>query len=214
MLRDTMSAGGGRMLRSGTGRADTLKGDDGADLLEGLGGGDLLIGGAGDDLLRGHRQADTLMGGAGADQLFGGTGADVLIGGLGRDVLHGNGGDDMLRLGPDGGGGFGGSGNDTLHAGAGRAKLWGGPGDDLLIADMSASRHRLVGGSGADTFMFLPSGSGGKTYAVLTDFTPLDRLIFAGRQIVVDDNAGRAVGDDLVISLAQGHALILPDWFT
>jgi hypothetical protein len=72
---------------------------------------DLLRGGAGPDTLRGLGGADRLFGLGGADSLFGGPGDDVLTGGAGRDVLDGGEGRDTLAA-RDGA-------KDTVRCGAG-----------------------------------------------------------------------------------------------
>jgi len=65
--------------RTGTARAETIRGTTGPDTLRGLGGSDRLYGGLG---------ADRLFGGSGNDRLEGGKGRDLLDAGPGRDTIH------------------------------------------------------------------------------------------------------------------------------
>jgi hypothetical protein len=64
--------------RSGSARADTIRGTRLADVLRGLGGNDRLYGEAGND---------RLYGGSGNDRLVGGNGRDLLEGGTGNDTI-------------------------------------------------------------------------------------------------------------------------------
>lgn len=64
--------------RTGTAKADVLRGTPFADVLRGLGGRDRLLGLGG---------ADRLFGGPGNDTLNGGLGSDTLIGGDGNDTI-------------------------------------------------------------------------------------------------------------------------------
>jgi uncharacterized repeat protein (TIGR01451 family) len=85
--------------RTGTARADLLRGGAGPDTLYGRGGADRLFGFGG---------ADRLFGEAGDDTLTGGTGSDVLDGGTGRDTIAArDGARDTVRCG---------TGRDTVTA--------------------------------------------------------------------------------------------------
>lgn len=75
------------VLRTGTGLADQLLGDDSPELLLGLDGNDLISGGDGDDCLFGGHGADVLRGGNGDDQLDGGRSRDHLNAGPGDDRI-------------------------------------------------------------------------------------------------------------------------------
>jgi uncharacterized repeat protein (TIGR01451 family) len=87
------------IARTGTARADLLRGGAGKDTLFGRGGADRLFGFGG---------ADRLFGGAGDDTLTGGTGRDVLDGGAGRDTVVARDGEkDTVRCG---------AGRDTVTA--------------------------------------------------------------------------------------------------
>ncbi len=67
------------VTRTGTARAETVRGGRGNDTLRGLGGNDRIYGGSGND---------RLFGGAGNDRLEGHKGRDVLDAGPGRDTIH------------------------------------------------------------------------------------------------------------------------------
>lgn len=97
---------------------------------------------------------DYADGGAGDDTLYGYSGNDTLIGGDGNDILRGAlGGSGLL---------IGGAGNDDLWAGTGCDTLDGGAGDDTLDAGLDKfpsfgeerQEVRLIGGPGADVFVF------------------------------------------------------------
>lgn len=76
-------------------RVDLLGGDDVADL---LGGDDCVLGGAGRDVLRAGDGADEISGGADADTIDAGAGADIVDAGAGRDVVSAGAGDDEVRV--------------------------------------------------------------------------------------------------------------------
>jgi hypothetical protein len=92
------------LVRSGSARADTLRGTRLGDVLRGLGGNDRLFGEGGNDRLYGGSGNDRLVGGNGRDLLDGGPGADVISA---RDRTH-----DTIRCG---------SGRDTVTADRGDA---------------------------------------------------------------------------------------------
>ena len=94
-----------------------------------------LTGGPGNDRIEGR---------GGNDFLYGDTGNDLLIGGLDDDNLDGGDGNDELH------------GDNTVSGlPAGNDTLLGGNGDDFLDGD--AGNDLLVGGSGLDTFIYIPS---------------------------------------------------------
>ncbi len=62
-----------------------------------------------------------------------------------NDVLHGLAGNDTL---------YGNGGNDKLYGGLGADVLYGGVGNDLLDGGAGASEDTLVGGDGADTYIY------------------------------------------------------------
>ena len=85
------------LSKTGTSRADVVRGGRGNDTLRGLGGNDRLyggigndrlLGGPGNDRLEGHKGRDKLDGGTGADRLEARDGAkDVILCGPGHDVV-------------------------------------------------------------------------------------------------------------------------------
>lgn len=173
---------GGDTLEGGDGR-DYILGDEGADTISGGNDGDIIDGGADNDVINGNAGNDELYGGAGADQLYGGTDTDILYvdrfdtvmdGGAGFDYLvvqdvtgltinlgstiewaHGHTGNDVLyalgaqqriEL-------HGGDGNDTLVGAADFGSiLLGDAGNDRLVSE--SFMDHMVGGAGADTFVF------------------------------------------------------------
>lgn len=150
---------------------------------------------------------DTLVGSTGRDTLLGGAGHDALAGGDGADRLVGRGGDDRLMGGAGRDTLLGGAGDDWLFSGRGRSALFGGTGDDVLVADLSGGGHRLSGGRGADSFIFLVP-PGGSSLSVLSDFDPgADALILGGRRILPE--TGEATAEGTRIDLAPGHVLLL-----
>ena len=91
-----------------------------------------------------------------------------------------------------------GEGNDVVVTRAGSDTIRGGAGNDYLKASTSAGRHRrpevdrLEGGADADTFVLAASsrkslyldikGRGASSYALITDFDDMDKLLLAGRR--------------------------------
>ncbi|MGF1553375.1 MAG: choice-of-anchor Q domain-containing protein [Paracoccaceae bacterium] len=165
------------------------------DRLFGTNGADAVVGGDGDDWL---------LGGAGDDWLFGGADEDWLEGGAGDDALDGGAGDDRLR---------GNGGQDRLTGGAGDDRLDGGAGDDVLIAfgfpasagePGQGERDTLIGGEGADRFVFA-SANGRADTALLSDFEAgVDTLDFGGRS-ATDEGL---TGDGLVVRLADRESVV------
>lgn len=192
----------GADLLAGTDLADRLGGGAGDDTLIGGGGDDMLVGGPDRigpaSFIPPARDADLLVGGMGADILQGGWGDDILLGGGGNDMLDGGSGHDTL-LGGDGNDVLvasnspylifrypaqddgdlllGGAGDDVLIGAMAADTLWGGDGNDILRGDLG--RNQLVGGAGADRFVF-----GGAAGSIRYPFT--------------------AVGEDSVMDFQQG----------
>ena len=164
----------------GTGRNDTLGGDDQANALYGLGGSDRIEGRLGNDSLYGAEGDDTLLGGEGADRIDGGTGFDIAsyetattairidlmsaaqaLGEATGDVFVAVEGF-LLSDHADSFAGtdladwaWGGAGNDTLTGRGGADWLAGGAGNDLLYG--GDGDDTLIGGAGGDR---LEGGSG------------------------------------------------------
>ena len=138
--------------------------------------------GAGDDTASGLGGNDLIGGGAGDDVLTGGLGNDRLYGQADKDSLVGSAGADWL---------YGGAGADILSGGGGADRLLGGSGND-----------KLSGGAGADQFIFDAPALG--TIDRITDFTAIDRLVFAASDL------GLAAGalSDLSFLVARGAAAI------
>ena len=124
---------------------------------------------------------DLLASTGGNTTINGGWGDDTLMGGDGNDVL--NGGQAGLQQPPDANLLFGGGGNDTLNGGWVNDTLSGGAGNDVLQGNSGV--NLLIGGSGADTFMF---GNG----------TPATILTTVGNNTVADFS--QAEGDKLDLS--------------
>jgi Ca2+-binding RTX toxin-like protein len=82
---------------TGSGKADTIDGDDGVNRLDGRTGSDTINGHDGVDLLVGGDSKDRLFGQKGDDRLLGGNDSDQLDGGQGNDdVCHGGSGADAF----------------------------------------------------------------------------------------------------------------------
>jgi hemolysin type calcium-binding protein len=83
-----------RVIKTGTGARNVLRGTRRDDALYGRAGKDLLLGGAGNDWLYGGRGRDRMFGEGGDDELFGADGsADLLACGTGRDIAFVDGSD-------------------------------------------------------------------------------------------------------------------------
>jgi Ca2+-binding RTX toxin-like protein len=83
--------------KTGTRRANTLRGTSAGDLIRGGSGNDKISGLGGDDCLFGQAGNDTLSGGAGKDKLDGGPGTDKLTGGKGKDTFTAGAGNDTIN---------------------------------------------------------------------------------------------------------------------
>jgi RTX calcium-binding nonapeptide repeat (4 copies) len=101
-------------VRTGTRRADRIRGGQQGELVLAGAGADRVFAGGGNDCVDGGPGRDRLSGGSGDDILSGGTGHDILSGGTNDDVLLGDSGPDVLS---------GGAGDDLLIAGPGRDRL-------------------------------------------------------------------------------------------
>ena len=109
---------------------DTLRGDD---------HGNILIGDDGNDLLEGR---------GGFDEIFAGNGDDVVDGGAFSDRLFGDGGNDVIR---------GGIGIDWIDGGDGDDVLQGGGWAETFVTNYPGV-DTLIGGAGADTYLFAGIG--------------------------------------------------------
>jgi Ca2+-binding RTX toxin-like protein len=171
-----MGGGGHDSIRSHNGD-DYIDGGAGNDTIDSGSGKDTVEGGTGNDSVDAGSKNDGVDGGEGKDTLRGGSGNDTIVGGAGNDVLAGDAGDDRLR--GDGGDDTisTGSGNNTVDGGAGEDKILiegtdafvqGGADSDILT-NKAKGRAYMVGGTGTDTFEFLPAVSAGRQ-AVIADF--------------------------------------------
>ncbi|HYJ82036.1 MAG TPA: calcium-binding protein, partial [Allosphingosinicella sp.] len=143
---------------SGTGAAETLRGNGGADEMFGLDGDDILEGHAGADTLWGGEGNDILRGGQGADQVHGDAGNDTLTAETTGDSLFGEDGDDRLTLSAATGtgtvSGSGGAGNDTISISGSSAtasfSVDAGSGADLVSISSLAGSAVIALGDGRD----------------------------------------------------------------
>lgn len=135
--------------------ADIITGDGNGNVLSGLAGADNLYGGAGNDILIGGSGADVLNGGADADTVSyqgstSGVNVDLSLSGAqsGGDAQ----GDTLSNFESIIGSGL----NDTLHGDSASNALYGGGGADIIYSDTVAGGgiDLLVGGTGADTYVF------------------------------------------------------------
>lgn len=205
--------------------ADFLDGGDGADELWGGRGKDILFGGAEDDVLLGEEGRDKLSGDDGDDYLDGGHGEDLLVGGRGRDSLDGGSGDDLL---------LGGKGKDYVYDQFGSDELSGGRGEDILVSRSDAGEpipeqdpdigqvsndvfadadDLLIGGAGADTFMFrLDINAKAEIAAKHVDENGvINWQGVAGENGAVHDHWVDGIGNDEItdFSRAQGDQIVI-----
>ncbi|SMX30485.1 Bifunctional hemolysin/adenylate cyclase precursor [Pelagimonas phthalicica] len=164
----------------GTQNSDWIAADLNDNILDGHGGNDYLFGGRGKDVIYGGDGDDSIVGGNEVDSvlgdddtLYGENGDDTIFGGVGNDLLRGDAGYDSL----DGGSGLdtlrGGDENDTLHGGTGSDRLYGDDGDDVMFGGNDLDIDYLIGGAGADTFLF--SNTTGRD-RILDFETGIDRI--------------------------------------
>lgn len=175
--------------------------------LTGATGNDVLSGGDGSDKLFGLAGNDTLDGGTGNDRLYGGGGDDTLIGGDGIDTANYSdaSGGVTVSLAIAGAQATGGAGSDTLST---IENLTGSAFNDVLAGDSGA--NTLLGGDGADTFLFA-AGSGQDTVGDFVsgsdklDLSAFGFADFAAVQAATTDNgSGYAV-----IDLGGGNSVTL-----
>ena len=112
------------------------------------------------------------------EQVVGSKFADVIIGNDAANTL------------------FGMDGNDTVNGGAGNDVLYGGNGNDTL-----------TGGSGADVFIFQTKLSGAKNVDVITDFNPVDDVIYLENAIFKALKATGELAESMFTSNTSGVAL-------
>jgi Ca2+-binding RTX toxin-like protein len=197
---DTIYGGSGRDYVETSYGTDTVYGGLGADIVYASANADTVYGGDGNDDLYGQHGADSLYGGAGVDVLFvdstdlvfdGGADRDYLVwqdvaaaanvnlaahsldyayGYTGADIFYSTGATTRIEL-------HGGSGNDILVGGGSGGSILLGEGDnDRLVSEIGIDH--MVGGSGADTFVFSANGATDYVYdftsgADKADFTAL-----------------------------------------
>jgi Ca2+-binding RTX toxin-like protein len=139
--------------------------------------------------------------GTGLDDTLGGTpDADVIDAGPGNDIVIGLPGDDSIS---------GGTGNDLLFGRAGDDILFGTVESLLGNAPVTSGDDVLVGGDGADFFVFdlrdaLASNVGND---VIPDFEPGDTIILAGLTQTLDSNGnGLLDGGDARVDVVGPRA--------
>lgn len=185
---------GGAAVTDPSDVADVLIGSSGNDTVYGNGGDDTIYGGNGstdttdaDDSIFGGNGSDVIYGNAGNDWIVGGGGTtdpgdtgDLIYGGRGSDLLSGNGGNDTIF----GGGSINDSNDtaDTIYGGVGDDLIYANGGDDLIYG--SPGNDTMSGGFGNDRF-YIMAGDGVDT-------------------ILVFDNPGAALGDQIYLSSAIG----------
>lgn len=173
-------------------------GSSGKDRIVCDGDDDRIFGGDGDDVVW-YRDGDR-----GNDFICGGNGNDALYGGGGEDRLYGGDGDDALIADWDDGRGgrnwvYGGDGNDSIHCEEGDDKVRGDAGDDTISA--GGGRNVLMGGEGADTFVFDNDLGFESGQTFVKDFEDgIDRLSF--REAAYDKDWFLAHAQDTVHGVA------------
>jgi Ca2+-binding RTX toxin-like protein len=211
---DALLGGDGNDTLQGCDGANSLKGGNGHDLItagvgddkvEGGEGNDTVMAGAGADDVKGGNGDDQIYTGVGNDKIDGGDGADRIDAGDGNNGIKGGLGDDHIVSGADNDTIDGGAGNDFIDAGYGANSVKGGDGDDVLIGGSEQTYKLdakldggagndvlkglantfLIGGAGADTFVFDHLAVAGhantiKDFKVVDDTIQLDHLVFEG----------------------------------
>ncbi len=179
-VENLVLTGGNDISGGGNAIANTVTGNTGSNIIYGYEGSDRLIGEAGNDVLYGGAGNDTLQGGIGNDTYFVDDAADRVIekAGEGRDfvqtVITLTIPDEIEVLTLDLAldiNATGSSRSDTLIGNSGVNTLDGKAGADVL-ADHGFN-DTLIGGSGADYFLFGSAGvrSNGGAVATITDFS-------------------------------------------
>ncbi|MBO6504781.1 MAG: hypothetical protein JJ850_05270 [Kordiimonadaceae bacterium] len=209
---------------------DLVTGGDGDDTIRGYRGWDTLEGGFGDDTLIGGRGNDSIDGGCGDDYIRIDRGDDTIDGGLGFDIidyswwvitspagllinldagvaLDFEDGEDIISniehvIGPEG--------DDTIIGSDDDESLEGNGGDDILIG--GGGTNTLEGGSGADTFRY-----DGFEDDIIADFNSNEGDVIDLREVAEIESFAEIqaiatqVGDDLVLTFAQGATITLWD---
>jgi Ca2+-binding RTX toxin-like protein len=202
---DTIDGGSGADYIEAAHGADTIYGGLDGDTIYSGGDSDFLYGGDGNDLLYGEHGADSFYGGAGVDVLFidstdavydGGADRDYLVwqdvsvaanvnlaahsldyayGYTGADIFYATGATTRVEL-------HGGGGNDILVGGGSGGSILLGEGDnDRLVSEIGIDH--MVGGSGADTFVFSANGATDYVYDFTSGTDKADFTALAGAGI-------------------------------
>lgn len=212
---------------SGTGHADSLRGDTSGNRIAAGGGDDRVHGRAGDDRLLGQDGDDVLWGNAGADYLSGGSGIDraqytMSATGIVADLLlpqHNTGvaaGDtyssienlwgtldtDSLRGDNGPNAIWAAGGNDAVHGRAGDDTLRGQDGNDLLWG--GAGADTLLGGAGTDRAQYTYA-PGGVRADLLDPATNTGEA--AGDRYTSIEDLGGSAHDDILAGDDQGNRI-------
>ena len=188
----------------GTAGDDTLRGSEFIDRIEGHDGDDRIAGAQNADTLKGGHGDDTVFGLWGDDSLTGDWGDDKLIGGKGNDTLISGTGEDTL---------YGSMGDDFLQANGEKTILSGGAGNDSLLADSDETILRFGGTNGPDES---EERDIVWKFDLGQDFIEIDGVEFGdepgqvSREEFIKEH-GEIVEDDLVITLEDGHEIVLAD---
>lgn len=226
---DYVAGGPGRdMILTGDGE-DTVAGGSGSDIVDlgrgddtfiedprsvfgsndvvyGRYGADLVRSGGGDDSVYGQNGRDSIYAGFGDDYIEAGAHADLVAAGAGNDTVLGQGGPDTVYL----------SDGDDLFlddASAGDDTVFGGNGRDRI--ELMGGNDKVVGGSEADTFVFV----GEMAHDMVTDFEVkvdllrLDESIWGGRLDLDEVMArfGSVVGGDVILTFDKENSIHLVD---
>jgi Ca2+-binding RTX toxin-like protein len=225
---DTMNGFAGNDQLGGGAGNDSIAGGDGNDSLSGGAGNDFVAGGAGNDTLSGDEGDDTVLGGDGDDSIIGigfttvagehdlidgGAGVDgvgfwwnasSVVVDLGAGTLSGGGASATLTgienvLGTSAADRItGDAGGNVLNGNGGADTVNGAGGDDTLFG----SGGTLTGGAGADSYVFMTTGTGSAIagFATGTDTIHLD----ASWQMRALDLSGRFSAGDARFYAAAG----------